>query len=137
MLWMHSKRVRLQATFAKSLLVMFVMQVLLSAACISSANAKPVHATGQLVSHCHNQAMADGMGHGGQHAMSACSHCDTPDMAFSDPSVNSLDINVVLWVMISLPDAVLPSPAYVAYSRQREPPDYFNLLYHTNQRILI
>ena len=73
----------------------------------------------------------------GDQLMSACSHCDTPDMAFSAPSVNSLDVSAVLPLATGLSDAVLPSPVYVAYSRQREPPDYFHLLYHTNQRILI
>jgi len=139
MLLINANKTRWQATFSKSLLVVFVMQILLSAACISSANAEPIHTTAHVTAHCHNEAMADDMGHmsDSQHEMSACSHCDIPDMVFSTPSANSLDISAVLLAVISLPDAVLSSPAYVAHIKQRAPPHTSSLLHHTNQRILI
>jgi len=136
MLSINANKTFWQATFSKSLLVVFVMQVLLSAACVSSANAKTVHAAANVTAHCHNEAMANDMGDS-EHGMPACSHCDIPDMAFSTPSANSFDISTVLLAIISQPDVIFSSEAYVAYIQQRAPPRTSLLLHHTNQRILI
>ena len=140
MLWMNSKRTRRQMTFSKSLLMLFIAQLLLSAACISTANADAVSRVASATAHCHNEAMPSDMAHTktSKHTMSACSHCDIPDMGLSAQATTSIDITPVLLAIIILPD--MPSVSLLTRSvatESRAPPHSFSLLYHTNQRILI
>jgi len=93
-----------------------------------------------LSAHCHNEAMSSDMAHvkTNTHTMSACSHCDIPDMGLSAQATTSIDITPVLLAIIILPD--MPSVSLLTRSvatESRAPPHSFSLLYHTNQRILI
>jgi len=140
MLWLKAKRNRWQMTFSKSMLVLFMMQIVLSAACISTANANAMSQMASLSAHCHNEAMSSDMAHvkTNTHTMSACSHCDIPDMGLSAQATTSIDITPVLLAIIILPD--MPSVSLLTRSvatESRAPPHSFSLLYHTNQRILI
>jgi len=141
MLWMNSKRTRRLGTFSKSLLVMFVAQLLLSAACISTANADVVSRVASATAHCHNESMltsgVSDMNHAMQE-MPACSHCDIPDMAMSYHAPTTADMVPVLLAIIELPEMRLLSSAHVLNRIDFNTPQYhFSDLYQTTQRILI
>jgi len=140
MLQVNSKSMRWQAACSKSLLMVFIAQLLLSAACISTANADVLTQKYSATAHCHNEAMASHMGHMGDthNDMPACSHCDIPDMGLSAHTSVSMDMNLVLLAIIEFPDMpVLHALGRATSIQQRAPPHRFTLLHHTNQRILI
>jgi hypothetical protein len=139
MLWINSKRTRWQAACSKSLLMVFIVQILLSAACVSTANADIISKQTPIVAHCHNESMKSDMDHmNNSHDMSACSHCDIPDMGLSLNVSSSVDMTPILLAIIALPDMPVMLPtARVAMIEQRAPPHSSSLLHHTNQRILI
>jgi len=115
------------------------MQMLLSAVCVSTANADGVSKQAPVVAHCHNESMKSDMDHmNNSHDMSACSHCDSPDMGLSLNVSSSVDMTPVLLAIIVLPAMpVLYASERTASIQQRAPPHRFSLLYHTNQRIII
>ena len=128
-------------TFSKSLLVMFVLQVLLSASCVTTASAQRImqdkHV--QLV-HCHMKDMPSHNMGGDMSHMPSCEHCDAPDVALMTPShaVPDLGLALVVAVLVMpqvLADDVAPS---VVRTHIFEPPSRgSSLLYTTSRRILI
>jgi len=139
MLWMNSKKHGWRAAYSKSVLMVFVMQVLLSAACVSTANADVISKQAPTVEHCHNESMKSDMDRvSNSHDMSACSHCDVPDMGLSLNVSSSVDMTPVLLAIIELPNMpVLHASERATSIHQRAPPHSFSLFYHTSQRILI
>jgi len=142
MLWMNSKRTRWQSAFSKSMLVMFVAQLLLSAACISTANADSMSRDVSAMAHCHNESVVSShvsdAGHATNHDMSACNHCDAPDMGISASAPATADMVPVLLAVIMLPEMpVLSTSAISSLVDDNALPHSFSLLYQTTQRILI
>jgi len=140
MLWMNSKRTRRQATFSKSLLVMFIAQLLLSAACISTANADAVSRI--ATAHCHNLGMVmpdvPDINHTTHQEMPVCSHCDTPDMGASAYAPVTTDMVPVLLAVITLPEMpALSESNILSLTDQSTPQKRFSNIYQTTQRILI
>jgi len=126
-----------QAACSKSLLVVFVAQLLLSAACVSTASASTLMQASAATAHCHNSSMVMKHASDSEHSMPACSHCDTPDMALSVHTPD-VDMTPVLLAIILMPEMpVLHASERANLMQQRAPPHYFSLLHHTNQRILI
>jgi len=135
MLWINSKKHSWRAACSKSLLVVFIAQILLSAACISSANAATLQSM-DMGKHCHSMAMDQAtMKH---HVMPPCSHCDTPDMSISNHAPMATDMVPVLLAMITLPEVnALSISAASHFVTVHAPPHSSTLLYQTTQRILI
>jgi len=143
MLWMNSKRTRWQSAFSKSMLMMFIAQLLLSAACISTANADSMSRNVSATAHCHNQSVVgsyvDDASHATKQDMSACSHCDTPDMSISasTPSVTGDMVPVFLAIIMPPEMPVLSTSDMSILVDDNALPHSFSLLYQTTQRILI
>jgi len=142
MLWMNSKRMRWLSAFSKSMLVLFVAQLLLSAACISTANADSMSRNVSATAHCHNESVvasyASDANHVDNKIMSACNHCDTPDMGVSVYTPVATDMMPVLLAIIVLPEALSLSASGVSSLVSDSVHPYgFSLLYQTTQRILI
>ncbi len=142
MLWMNSKRTRWQSTFSKSMLMMFIAQLLLSAACISTANADSMSRNVSATAHCHSERVVSShvsdAAHTTSHEMSACNHCDTPDMAVSASVQATSDMVPVLLAIIVLPEMpALSTSAISSLVDDNALPHSFSLLYQTTQRILI
>jgi len=142
MLWVNSKRTRWQSTFSKSMLMMFIAQLLLSAACISTANADSMSRNVSATAHCHNESVVSSqvsdVGHTTNHDMSACSHCDTPDMSVSVSVSATADMVPVLLAVIVLPEMpALSTSDTSSLVDDNALPHSFSLLYQTTQRILI
>jgi len=142
MLWMNSKRTRWQSAFSKSMLMMFIAQLLLSAACISTANADSMSRNVSATAHCHNERVVSShvsdAGHTTNHNMSACSHCDTPDMGVSASVAPTADMVPVLLAVIELPEmSVLSTSDTSSLVDDNALSHSFSLLYQTTQRILI
>jgi len=142
MLRVNSKRTGWYSAFSKSLLVMFVAQLFLSAACVSTANADSMSRSVSAMAHCHNESVASSQTFDANHTanqnMSACSHCDTPDMGVSSPVPVAADMVPVLLAVIMLPEMLVLSTSHVSsLADDSALPHSFSLLYQTTQRILI
>jgi len=142
MLWMNSKRTGWQSAFSKSMLMMFVAQLLLSAACISTANADSMSRNVSATAHCHNASVVaphvSDVNHAGNQDMSACNHCDTPDMGVSAHASVAADMVPVLLAIIMLPEMPALSTSDMSnIVDSNAPPHSFSLLYQTTRRILI
>jgi len=142
MLWMNSKRARWQSAFSKSMFVMFVAQLLLSAACISTANADSMSRNVSAMAHCHNESVVmshvSDASHAANQDMAACGHCDTPDMGVSVHAPVTADMVPVLLAIIALPEmSALSTSDVSSLVDDNAPPHSFSLLYQTTQRILI
>ena len=142
MLWMNSKRTRWQSAFSKSMLMMFVAQLLLSAVCISTANADSMSRNVSATAHCHNESVVmshvSDASHSTNQEMAACSHCDTPDMGVSAYAPVAADMVPVLLAIIVLPEAlVLSTSDSSSLIDDNTLSHSFSLLYQTTQRILI
>lgn len=142
MLRMNSKSTRWQSAFSKSMLMMFIAQLLLSAVCISTANADAMSRNISATAHCHNESVVNShvsdATHTTNHHMSACSHCDTPDMGVSASAPATTDMVPVLLAVIVLPEmSVLSTSDVSSLIDDNALPHSFSLLYQTTQRILI
>ncbi|MDQ6967861.1 MAG: hypothetical protein Q9M14_04180 [Mariprofundaceae bacterium] len=136
---MNSKCKRWQSAFPKPLLVLFIVQVLLSAACISTANAGAMSMSmdanaAPIMAHCHSDSVS-------MHSssdMPACSHCDTTDMGLSAHISNHVDMIPVLLAIIVLPEvpalSISTTGTQIAHVVL---PNSSSLLYQISQRILI
>ncbi len=123
--------------FSKSLLVMFVLQILLSASCVTTASAQRLMQHEHIqVSHCHADAMdmAQDMG-----ATPDCQHCDEPDTALMTASHAMPDMSLALVVAVLVMPEVLADASSVrmGHIHLYEPPSGSSLLYRTSPRILI
>ncbi len=138
MLWINSKRVQWQKACSKSLLVMFIAQLLLSATCVSTANASSTHldvASTSVAAHCHQHMQTMNTSH---HSMPPCGHCDTSGMGLSAQVVHHVDMVPVLLAVIALPEfSEYSNAAMTAQIEYTSPPNSASLLYQTSQRILI
>jgi len=122
------------SAFSKSFLVVFVLQIFLSAACISTAEAETAIHVAPVTAHCNNVPMSDT----DIDQQTACTHCDTPDSALSSHTVTLSDVTTVLLALIVLPhvpelSSVQRMDAVEGYA----PPHSSTLLYQTTRRILI
>lgn len=139
MLRMNSKKHSWRTACSKSLLVMFIAQLLLSAACITTANADSLSHMASATAHCHNVAMPMAGEHAGdKQTMPACTHCDVPDMGMSYHVADAVDMVSVLLAVIALPEAASLLTSDVSSTIDDSTlPHSFSLLYQTTQRILI
>ncbi|MDX8397325.1 MAG: hypothetical protein R8K49_03290 [Mariprofundaceae bacterium] len=138
MSWNSAKYKQKTMTFSKSVLMLFVLQLFLSAACISTANASSMQISPASVSaaaHCHEYMKNMDESH---HKMSVCGHCDSSDMGLSAQTANQIDMIPVLLAIIDLPEMLILSGAYVSsLIDQNISQHHFSNLYQTTQRILI
>ncbi|MDQ6954022.1 MAG: hypothetical protein Q9M20_01090 [Mariprofundaceae bacterium] len=127
--------------YSKSFLVLFLLQLLASSACIATAGAAESIRLSPVAAHCNNksltmEAVAD-MEHSGL-SHSVCSHCDIPDMSLSASALTITDMVAVLLAVIDFPEMppLLLSDT-LDLADQGAPPHSFSLLYQTTLRILI
>lgn len=140
MLWHQSKNKRWLSAFSSSFLAVFMLQLLVSAACISTAEAEVSFHVAPATTHCHHVSMHDmqSSDKAGQ-SDSQCTHCDSPDMAVSAHAPISSDTVAVLLAVIVLPQVSELESAQRSWSAEvsTSPPDSSSLLYQTTRRILI
>jgi len=138
MLWHQSKNKRWTVAFLKSFLAVFMLQILVSAACISTAEANTAVRVAPVTAHCHNISHSDFDVPDANHHALPCAHCDTPDLALSTHAPVMSDTVAVLLAVIVLPHvAELATEQNLDFIAAASPPDSTTLLYHTTRRILI
>jgi len=135
----------LPLAFSKPVLVVFILQLFLSAACISTANAGSISQMNSIQAHCYNKGvqssvlMSDSATHSDPHqTMPACSHCDSPDIGLSNIAPITADMIPVLLAVIALPAMPTLLLSDAANMLDAAAPQHsYSLLYQTSQRILI
>ncbi|MDQ6995714.1 MAG: hypothetical protein Q9M18_08985 [Mariprofundaceae bacterium] len=113
---------------------------MVSASCISTAEAEAAIHVAPVTAHCHQVMMNDAhASKTGVHHV-ACSHCDTPEYVVSAHSSLMFDsVTPVLLAIILLPQVSnRPLLQHIATTEEDyAPPRSTTLLYHTTRRILI
>jgi len=142
---------RWQSAFSKPLLALFMMQILVSAMCISSANAAPVHAMNDnmkamsqmqsaMIGHCHSDKTSSHHSSDNSMADQACTHCNIPSFTLSDATFLSPDMTAVFLAVITSPEypALQASSYHQLRDAHRSPIQRSSsLLLSTTQRIRV
>jgi len=145
---------RWQSALSKPLLALFVVQLLVSAMCISSANAAPVPGMNDpmkamtqmspmqpaMTKHCHSDKISSH--HHSSNGMTgqACTHCNTPSFALSDATFVSPDMTAILLAVIVLPEyPALQTSSHHRFGDAHRIPIQrsSSLLFSTTQRIRV
>jgi len=116
-----------------------MLQILVSAACISTAEAEVSFHAAPVTAHCHNVSMTDiQASNANENHASSCTHCDTPDLAVSAYAPVMSDAVAVLLAVIVFPQiAELGMAQRTSVAEAASPPYSSTLLYQTTRRILI
>ena len=129
---------------AKVFLMVWMLQIFVSAICVSSASAEPNISVSLTAQHCLSSTMVMSEKAAMSHAPVShlpCNHCDAPDLGLSASLPASADQNQVdvLLAILEFPisNAQRLSLKHVDWLEPGAPPHSFSLLYHTTRRILI
>lgn len=139
MLHSNTKNKSWLLAFSKSFLVLFIVQLLVSAACISTAEAETTLRITPVTAHCNNVIMSNADSTNSNMHHVACSHCDTPESLVSAHAPLMIDHAAdILLAIIVLPQvSELALFQHKASAEGYAPPHSATLLYHTTRRILI
>ncbi|MBL1353625.1 MAG: hypothetical protein COA61_009920 [Zetaproteobacteria bacterium] len=124
--------------FSKSFLVLFIAQLLVSAVCISTAQADTTIRVAPVTAHCNTILISDDLVNTDAHHVS-CTHCDTPESAVSAhaPLMSDSAVSVLLAIIILPQVSELSFLQHIASSDGYTSPHSATLLYQTTRRILI